>query len=70
MHKIKTSLHAFEVQPITAVLILRRFTKDFKNGNCCFTCYNAQQLKSCAENKETVSGLYVSERKIILVLAL
>jgi len=27
-------------------------------------------IKRCAEDKETVSGLYVSERKINLVLAL
>jgi len=32
---------------------------------------NAQYLKSCAEDKETVSGLHVSEKYIInLVLAL
>jgi len=46
-------------------------TKNFeKNGICCFSCFNAQHLTGCAEDKETVSGLYVSESKITLVLAL
>jgi len=45
-------------------------TKDFKNGICYFSCFNAQHLKSYAEDKETVSELSASETKINSVLAL
>jgi len=44
-------------------------TKDFKNGICCFS-FLTLSIKNCAEDKETVSGLYVSERKIISAPAL
>jgi len=45
--------------------------KEFKNGICCFSCFNAA-FKSCAEDKDkvTVSGLYVSEKYNNSVLTL
>jgi len=42
--------------------------KNFKNGICCSLSLRSA-LKSYAEDKETVSSLYVSESKISLVLA-
>jgi len=37
--------------------------KTSKNGICCFSSIKCSAFKSCAEDKETVSGLYFSERK-------
>jgi len=54
-------------QGLTLSWVIAKTLKMISDASLAFTL---RAFKSCAKDKETVSGYYVSERKINLVLAI